>query len=297
MSAALGQETAPSAARSEAAELEKGGAAEYQAFISSLFSRLEKKLATEADPEVQAQIAHLVRLATIMPRRAVEEHRELFELACALLVADRPKLLVSRSLAADLLEIHEQHAGGMSRLLLVVCGNTRLNAILSALLTIVVLSFVVMTVMGGTVRLLRAAMVDSTGSSGVVDTLRGVPFTQLLLTVHAAFLGSVVSIVVRINSFLTRFTVTPLVTYISIVTRPVVSVLVSILVFTTLKSGLIELHGLDFNTPNSFYLAWAVGFLCGFSERFAQDFVVNASGTLTPSGAAEATPRSTGDRN
>ena len=37
---------------------------------------------------------------------------------------------------------------------------------------------------------------------------------------------------------------------------------------------MISFQGIDLAGPSAPYLAWAVGFLCGFSERFAQDFVV-----------------------
>ena len=43
---------------------------------------------------------------------------------------------------------------------------------------------------------------------------------------------------------------------------------------------MISFQGIDLAGPSAPYLAWAVGFLCGFSERFAQDFVVSASGRL-----------------
>jgi hypothetical protein len=51
---------------------------------------------------------------------------------------------------------------------------------------------------------------------------------------------------------------------------------VAMLVFSALKSGLISVYGLNLDGPHGSYVAWAVGFLCGFSERLAQDFVGDA---------------------
>src|SRR5438046_5300059 len=74
----------------------------------------------------------------------------------------------------DLFAQCERHAGGLTRMLLPLCGRTPLNAVVAALLTIVVVSF-----------------------------------------------------------------------YVSLVTRPVVSVLFAVLVFSAVKAGLIAIHGLD----------------------------------------------------
>ena len=53
-----------------------------------------------------------------------------------------------------------------------------------------------------------------------------------------------------------------------------------VLVFSVLRGGLISFQGVDLTGPTAPYLAWAVGFLCGFSERFTSDFVVRAESKL-----------------
>ena len=51
-----------------------------------------------------------------------------------------------------------------------------------------------------------------------------------------------------------------------------------IMVYSVLKVGLVSFPGVDFTGPTAPYMAWALGFLCGFSERFAPDFIQSASG-------------------
>jgi hypothetical protein len=53
--------------------------------------------------------------------------------------------------------------------------------------------------------------------------------------------------------------------------------------------------GVDLGGPQGPYLAWAPGFLSGFSERFAQDFVIGASANLGELNPLDPSP-STGGR-
>jgi hypothetical protein len=259
----------------------------YHAFVRSLFARIEPRLAAELDTDLQVEIAQLSRLLNAMPRRVVDDHRQLFELAFGLIAAERPNLVLLRSLVGDLFTIYQRSVGGVARLFLLVSGRTPINAVLSGLLTIIAMSFGLMLLMGGSLEILHgtgAVIGVETGSSAV---LRGAAFGQLLLMMHAAFLGSFVSLVVRMSSYLTASALTPLLIYLSVVTRPLASVLFAVLVFSTLKSRLVAIYGLDLDGPNGAYLAWALGFLCGFSERLAQDFALGASRTLgEPAGSA-----------
>jgi len=190
--------------------------------------------------------------------------------------------------------VNDRYVGGFSRFLLFASGKTQLNAILSALFTIFMMSFLFIVVMSGGVKLMFAAVGGAGSDMRLLALLQGSSFNELLLVAHAAFLGSVVSIMSRIKAFLADASLTPLMMYVSVVTRPIVSVLVSVLVFCTIKSGMLSFHGIDFDGPNGYYIAWGIGFLCGFSERLAQNFVVAAGGTLeTPAPATlSSTPRS-----
>jgi hypothetical protein len=264
--------------------------AAYRSFVQSLFGPIEKKLTAELSIPLQVEIARLTGLLSAMPRKTVEANRELFELAYGLAAADRPNLVLLQSLVSDLFAIHMREAGGLSRLIFRVCGTTVLNALLSALLTIVVMSFAVALIMAGSAELLRHLTRGAPEGTGLFSIVHGAAFTQLLLMTHAAFYGSLVSIALRINAFLAEATMTPFMIYVAVAARPLVSVLIAMLVFAVLKSGLISFQALDVDGPNGLYLAWAIGFLCGFSERLGQHFIVDASAALGDSPAALARP-------
>ena len=255
----------------------------YQAFVRSLCDSIGPRLATDVDGDVAIEIAGLTRLLNVMPPNAVDQNRVFFELAYRLLQAHQPNLELIRSLRRDLAAVNDKYVGGLSRLLLFLCGKTLLNAILSALLTIFVMSFAFMLVMSGGVKLIFLATSAGNPDIRLLQVLKGPSFNELLLTAHAAFLGSVVSIMARIRSFLSDPTLTPLMMYVSLVTRPIISVLVAVLAFCTIKSGMVSFHSIDLDGQNGYYIAWAIGFLCGFSERLAQNFVVGAAGSLPAS--------------
>lgn len=63
--------------------------------------------------------------------------------------------------------------------------------------------------------------------------------------------------------------------------RPVIGCIFAVLVFAFLASGLSTSLGLPTDTQQRIYFVLVIGFLSGFSERFAKDILVKAEGTIT----------------
>ncbi len=252
----------------------------FQLFVRALYGCIQHKLDTEVDNNFTAEVAGFNRLLTLLPPNVVEEKREFFELAFQLLAADQPNLQLVGSIRRDLVDISHKYVGGLSRLLSFVSGRTLLNAVLSALLTVAVMSVVSMLIMGGAVKLMFLASDSGTTNLRLLQVLQGPAYDELLIVLHAALLGSMVSIMVRIKSFLSQPTLTPVLAYVSITTRTAVAFLVGGLVFCTIKTGVFSFQALDLNGPNGYYAAWVIGFACGFSERLSQNIVDLASSAL-----------------
>lgn len=83
---------------------------------------------------------------------------------------------------------------------------------------------------------------------------RSVPL--LILAVHGSLLGSIISILVRIQDYLLNPTLSPVLIYVSVISKPLLSVAVAVLAFAVLKAGVISFIGVDFNGPAAPYLAW-----------------------------------------
>jgi hypothetical protein len=253
----------------------------YRAFVRSLIGRVDAKLTTKLDLDVQTEIANLMRLLAGMPRKAVAANRVYFELAFDLLGVDQPNLLLVRSIRLELASINDRASYGISRLIGYISGDTPLNAAISALLSIIVLAFLLFWLM---IKTHKTIIEEIATTPELLSLLNDGSVVLLIIAIHAAFIGGVVSILARIQDFLSNPTLSPLLICISIVRKPFLSAIFVVLVFSVLKAGLISFHGVDLAGPAAPYLAWVVGFLCGFSERFAQDFVVSASGRFSEPG-------------
>lgn len=270
----LADTTVRSRGRRRAASVEEQQS--YQDFVRSLHAKIEHKLSSRVEESVQVEIANLMRLLATMDWKTIENNRVYFEMAFDLLSQAQPNLIVVRSLRFDLAEIKDRSAGGLSRSLTRICGDTPLHAVLSGLCAVMVISFLIVLLIFA---LHRAAI----SYAHVVDTdfpllgvIRDFPANHIILIVHAAFIGSLVSILVRIRDFLSIAAFSSLLIFVTIVTKPFVSVMFAILAFVMMKSGVISFMSIDLDGPQGAYLAWGLGFLCGFSERLAQDLVSRA---------------------
>ena len=228
-----------------------------------------------------------MRLLASMPRKAVAANRVYFELAFDILGAEQPNLLLARSIRLELATINDRASHGITRLISYICGNTPLNAVLSALISTFVLAFFFLWLM---MTGHRALVEDISGTYNLFAALNDGSVALLIIAIHAAFIGGMISILARIQDFLSDPRLSPLLVYISVIRKPFLAATLVVLVFSVLRAGLISFNGVDLAGPSAPYLAWAVGFLCGFSERFAEDFVVSASGRFGEPGAPALKP-------
>jgi hypothetical protein len=259
----------------------------YRAFVKSLISRVEGKLATKLDDDVQAEIAKAIQLLVSMRRKVVVANRVYFELLFDILGAEQPNLLLSKSIRYEILAINVKKSYGILRLVSYLCGDTPLNAAVSALISATALAFFFLWLMtSGS----RGIVREMAGTAELIAALDNRSVTLLIVAIHAAFIGSIISILARMQDFLADPTQTPILIYISIIRKPFLAATFVVLAFSVLSSGLISFHGVDLAGAAGPYLAWVVGFLCGFSERFAQDFVVSASGRFSETGPPDVRP-------
>lgn len=120
----------------------------------------------------------------------------------------------------------------------------------------------------------------------------------LLVVVSAAFLGGVVSIATRLAEFAKVRGLDPFAMFWTALLKPLIGVTLSVFILAALSGGIVGLGILDkdplglVNTNNQLigigdtgtftaktaYVLWVIGFLAGFSERFATDFVQRTEG-------------------
>jgi uncharacterized membrane protein len=259
----------------------------YRAFVLSLIGRIESRLAAKLDDDVQTDIAKTMQLLATMDRKAVAANRVYFEFVFDILGSEQPNMILAESIRRELAAINDRNSYGITRLVSYLCGDTRINAAISALISASVLAFFILwLMMTGHLGMIR----DVAGTSDLFAALDARSVMLLIIAIHAAFIGGIVSILARVDDFTTDPTQTPLLVYIAIFRKPFLAAIFVVLVFSVLRSGLISFQGVDLTGASAPYLAWVVGFLCGFSERFAQDFVVSASGRFSGPGVRPSQP-------
>ena len=251
--------------------------ADFDDFVRTLIARGARPKGEDPSPRVEVLTAKLLGILMEMPRKAVEANRVYFEAAFDELGSEKPNLALVQSIFLELVAVRDRTSWGVTRWISFVSGSTPLSAAMSALLVTILVSILIILLLAtGHRNLVR----DFAGTSALFSTLTDGTVELLIIAIHAAFVDSIVSMVARIQDFLVGSAATPPIIFVSILRKPFMAASFVVLVFAVLKAGLISFPGVSLTGPSAPYIAWALGFLCGFSERFAQDFVTSASGRL-----------------
>ena len=215
---------------------------QYDAMVRDLVRRFDGRPRSIALPEVEAEIAMLIGLLTEMPRTLALENRIHFELACDMLAADPPKLIAARTLRSRLAAANYRAAPGFTRVLAILAGNSRLSAAVSALITVFLMGLAVIALMAAGH---RALLREIAATSTLMQSLQDGSVPLLIIAIHAAFLGGIVSILARIQDFLTDPAAAPPVVFVSVIRKPFLAASFVVLIFAVLKAGLVSIRGID----------------------------------------------------
>ncbi|MET4198734.1 hypothetical protein [Bradyrhizobium sp. LA6.12] len=224
-----------------------------------------------------------------------------FVVSCAL--QEKPQLVLARD---ELLRIQleiSQNSGYIGGRIARLSGGSSTVMVLAALLASLLLWG--LAVVG--VRLLLDGLVLDFFrfrlqlTSGLVsDLFKNVFFMDqraLLVIVSAAFLGGVVSIATRLGEFAKVRGLDPFAMFWTAMLKPLIGVTLSVFILAALSGEIVGLGllgkdplGLVKNdqaiaigdagtlSAKTAYILWVIGFLAGFSERFASDFVQRTEG-------------------
>jgi hypothetical protein len=227
-------------------------------------------------PEVELELARLAELVIQFPddgESAGNRHQGLFRMvqsAVRALADDHPKLTFARSIRNRLtIRVLSTGPGWMAWLRKVI-GEQPINAMLCGLLcSIVPWAVIFIPIWAVCYYYLALSQAPPIG-----------------LVVLAAMGGASVSIISRLGGVAELVVFDPLHLFVSATLKPIAASLFAISIFAVLASGFINVSGLKVEG----YTIWVIGFLAGFSERFAPDFVNRIENAMSSSTAADGKP-------
>jgi hypothetical protein len=242
-------------------------------------------------------LAQRIRSRDLFVESAADRLQAIFDS----LLADKPKLILARDERIRLqLDIYRQSKGITASLASISSGSPTALVLMALLASFVVWTSGVfgvlalakgVSVIGVSIGVFKVDLKSLTIPSAVffMDS------KPLLVIVSAAFIGGVVSIGTRIREFSRIRDLDPFAMFWTAILKPLIGVILSVFLFATLAGGLISFGFLgddpfvlkspgtteNIIADKTLYILWVLGFLAGFSERFAWDFVDRAQAAST----------------
>ncbi len=249
-------------------------------FVKHLLAKIEPRLQTELDPEIQVEISQLLDLLVSNRKGFVTSHRVYFEAAFELLATDKPNLLTVQRLRSNLQIAEERVGGGLTGLLIKFCGPQPLTAMFAGLVSM-------FCGLGLVLALLLLAHTMLSRLEHVIDTIHPIvvllsklPIGDIIILILSSFIGSVVSVVTRYGNTINSAAYHPLQIYIGVLFRPLISLAFALFIYALLKTGIVSFLGVQLDGAKGVATLWCIGFLAGYSERFAKDFISQAETKL-----------------
>lgn len=98
----------------------------------------------------------------------------------------------------------------------------------------------------------------------------------------AAFVGGLVSLLSRVNQFANLYIFDPFLIFVNSLLKPLIGTVLALTMFAILESGIVKIEFIDFTygPGKPRFMLWAFGFIAGFSERLAGDFIARAESVV-----------------
>jgi hypothetical protein len=272
-------ETLPIRAVDNAAAPGDPTAAACQTNRDVLYQRIRDTLAGPGlhDEEIQYELACWIELLETSKDDLREGARSKDEIllrlvreagaAVAALLSDKPELVFARSLRVQAENELLRHNGWLKRTLIRFTDG-------GAVLTVCLGAF------GAATAGLALLMLQLTRFA--IDVSALVPFNaaHVSAVAGAAFLGGLVSMLSRLQSFSRLGDFDQVFLFFNALFKPLIGVIFGLFAYAFWQSGLLPLDKSVLQDSLAPYQIWVVGFLAGFSERFAKDLISRGEGLL-----------------
>ena len=221
--------------------------------IERLIDDVKKQIKGGLEDNIQQELAKLLGLLHYLRRPEYAHLVSVAEIAFSALLSEKPNLVLAQKTSARISYLVRPSINPVSAIMRGGTPPTRVILGLGTLLyfTIPLLAVLIPKVLNQ-------------------KTIVGVETDYLLMVAVAGSIGSIVSIMVRIQDFSGLRDVDPAVLFFTGFFKPVIGASFALFVFAALRAGLLPL---TINEGTDRYFFMALSFVAGFSERFAKDIV------------------------
>ena len=256
----------------------------------------QKACVRDVDDVVAEELAAALGLAELIRSRGVpiEDAFDRLQFIFECLDSEKPKLILAQHERVRLQVEVYRLSGTFGSLMARIAGGSSPATVILAL----VCSLAIWTTLVLTIHLLTQRAVSDLAEQAFFMNGR-----VLLVVTSAAFIGGILGIATRLQKFADVHDLDPFAMFWTAMLKPLIGVAVSMFLLATLAGGVVSFGFLGAdplqlsNSSGSLhqvknqtlYVLWMLGFLCGFSERFAWDFVSRTEGVA--SGGASGDPK------
>ncbi len=219
-----------------------------------LLIRIRSAIRPGLDELLQKEIAELVNL---VPDFELLDSLDLLrqaEVAAEALLADPPNIAIATEIRKDISDRKKSRRNPLVKMARSIRKGTPPTRVVAGLGVLFYFAIPLLTVLW--------PMLSNR------DEILGIDASLLGLVAISGAIGSVVSILVRIEDFSGATHADPSILFFTGLFKPIVGIGFSLFVFAVLSSGLIPV---TINPGRERFFFAAVSFVAGFSERFAQD--------------------------
>jgi hypothetical protein len=251
---------------------------DQRALTDSHIMALRERAATaEVGPELEEELSVALGLAHDL--KGVDDAAARLGFIFDCLLAKPPKLALAQDERLRLQVENHRHSGPLTSWLARLSAGSPVALMLIALGCSLVVWSVVFAVLGWIAR------VDAASALRMVDTM------ALSTVSYAALLGGVLSIATRLKEFSKVRDLDPFAMFWTALLKPLIGVVLAIFLLAAIYGEVISFgalfgpdafagYGSNGLPRQTIHVLWVIGFLAGFSERFAWDFVDRAQGRV-----------------
>lgn len=237
----------------------------------------ERAATAEVGPDIEEELSVALGLAHDL--KGIDDAAARLDFIFNCLLASPPKLALAQHERLRLQVENHRHSGPLTSWLARLSAGSPVALMLIALGCSLVIWSAAFAVLG------LIARVDDTSALHMVDNM------ALATVSYAALLGGVLSIATRLKEFSKVRDLDPFAMFWTALLKPLIGVVLAIFLLAAIFGEVISFgalfgpdafagYGSNGLPRQTIHVLWVIGFLAGFSERFAWDFVDRAQGRV-----------------